>query len=261
MAITTAAASNLRAMLAGFRAAHSSLAVPTGQGKALEAWVLMRLALAARAVGWTVSLRRGDDTPLAPGASFVFPANGSPLKPASATAPMFVLIEHAQIGAFELHGSLTWKGRSAATHECDVSMIPRDVAMALRARRRPGYPRGLPLVIVECKDKVSNATLDEMRQMLARMFDLALVTRPSVGACRIYQGAARPTLWGRHGSQYRALYRRGLFVVARSSDFQSGARTLADHYSIAAIDNVYSARRIAEIERRFQRMLGDVRTF
>ncbi|HYC66578.1 hypothetical protein [Brevundimonas sp.] len=258
MAITPAAAADLRNALRAFRAAHTSLAVPSGAGKALEAWILIRLAMTARSLGWTVSLRRGDDTPLPPGHDFVFTAGGSGIGPSSAAAPMFVMIEDPQGKAYELHGSLVWIGRSGASHECDVSMLPRSVAMALRSRRRTGNPRGLPLLIIECKDKVGTGTLDEMRQMLARMFDLALVTKPSLGPCRIFSLGRCPTLWGRHSSQYRSLYRRGLFAVARASGFQPGASTLASHYAIVDLPQIYSSGQITQIEAKFSTLLSEV---
>ncbi len=44
MALTAAAEAELRAMLRSFRAAHAGVVAPTGDGKALEAWVLMKLA-------------------------------------------------------------------------------------------------------------------------------------------------------------------------------------------------------------------------
>ena len=260
MAITSAAAADLRTTLRAFRAAHSALAVPTSAGRALEAWVLIKFAHRASMMpGWNVSLRRGNDTPLPAGHAFAFPAGGTGIRASHLHAPMFILLEHSRHGAYELHGSLTWKGRSGATHECDVSLLPRRVAHSLRTHGG-GHPHGLPLLAIECKDRTTDANIDEMRQMLARLFDLALVTKPSVGPCRVFERRRR-TRWGRHSSQYRALFKRGLFVVARSQAFQPGAETLGSHYRVQRFRNIYGSGQIARLQWEFENLLGVVSTF
>lgn len=95
MALPANLKANLRRVLRGFGAANSIAAVPGGSGKALEAWIFMRLAMTARATGyWTVSLRRGDGSVLPPGATFEFATSQSGIQPSSASAPCYVLMEH-----------------------------------------------------------------------------------------------------------------------------------------------------------------------
>lgn len=256
MAITAAAIKQLQDALRAFRAAHGALAVPTGAGRALEAWTLMRLASAvAMMPAWTVTLKRGDSSPLPPGGAFLFPAGGSGIRRSSVNSPSFVRLSHADRGDYELHGSLKWKGRSTANHECDLSLLPASIAQALRTSGG-GHPHGLPIAIVECKDKGSEGSLDEMREAVARMFDLALVTRPPVGSVRVFETKAG-THWGRYSSQYRTLFSRGLFGIVRSRGFQAGAHTLGDHYSVGRYPRAYRDG-IAALETRFRALLSGV---
>jgi hypothetical protein len=184
-------ARDLRNALGSFAAANGPSVVPSSAGRALEAWLMMRLARAARGTGkWRVSLRLGNGAPLPAGANFAFPTSQSGILPSNPAGPGFVLLERI-VGnpiALELHGSLQWKGRSGATHELDVSMLPQSIAAPLRTSG--GHPRGLPIAAYECKDKTNSATPDEMRQTVARLFDLALVTRPYPAYdCRMFEAA------------------------------------------------------------------------
>lgn len=97
-------------MLRAFRAAHGGMAVPTGEGKALEAWVLMKLAYTVRrhmTRFWRVSLRQGDGTVLPAGASFNFPSQRSRIQPSSPPSQGII-----QLGTIEI--STPSRPRSAA---------------------------------------------------------------------------------------------------------------------------------------------------
>ena len=132
-----------------------------------------------------------------------------------------------------------WR-RSDARHECDVSVLPAVIGEALRAGGG-GYPRGLPIAAIECKDKTTPGTPDEMRQMLARLFDLALITQPVVGGpCRIFE-ATTFTNWGRRSSKYVSHFASGAFGIARVGAFQQSARRLGDHYHIGQFHAIYDS--------------------
>lgn len=243
MPLTAAAEAELRAILRGFRAAHAGIVAPGGQGKALEAWVLMKVAdaVAHWSPNWTASLRRGDGSRLPAGAPFDLPASHTGIRPSDPHGPCHVLLAHTLYPdrRFELHASLQWQGRSGARHECDVSVVPSWIAEAMRASGG-GYPRGLPIVAVECKDKTGVGTLDETRQTLARLFDLALVTQPVPGwSCRIYEATAHRQ-WGTRGSTYRGSFAKGAFAIVRAGSFQAGAGALAGHYHIHHHPTVYA---------------------
>src|SRR5437868_595977 len=96
MPLSPAAETELRQILKEFRAAHAGAIAPTGEGKALEAWVLMTLAqtVRVRMPTWRVTLRRGDGSLLPKGAPFDLPSQRSKIQPSSSTAPGYVLLEH-----------------------------------------------------------------------------------------------------------------------------------------------------------------------
>ncbi len=266
MPLTAAAQTELRTLLRAFRAAHAGAVVPLAQGKALEAWVLMKLAQTVRRnlPSWTVTLRRGDGAPLPPGAVFALPDGGSQIQASHPTAPCFVHLASRQGSHFdmELHGSLTWCGRSGATHECDVSVVPAAIATALRTQGG-GFPHGLPIAAVECKDKAGIGKLDETRQTLARMFDLALVTQPALGLplARIFEDKT-PSSWGRRMTTYVGFFARGAFGIVRAGTFQTGARRLASHYMILHHPRIYSDPfSMMGLEVNFRRALSSVTRF
>lgn len=253
----------LRNLLRTFRAAHGVSSVPTGAGKAMEAWVLMRLARTASRTGqWNVSLRRGDGTLLPAGTPFALPSGPSQIPANNPFGHCFVLLEHREDPAFnlELRGSVQWKGRSDARHEIDVSAIPAVISEAIRVSGG-GHPRGLPIVGVECKDKGGNGSLDETRQSVARLYDLALVTRPAAipTPCRIYEDATH-THWGRRSSKYLSFFKKGTFAIVRAGGFQSGTAALAGHYSIRRVDFAYGPPRfgIARLESAFRVTLRQI---
>jgi hypothetical protein len=244
MPISATAERELRDILRTFGAAHAGVVAPSGPGKALEAWVLMKLAWSVqrRLPSWNVSLRRGDEQPLPSGTPFVLPGGGSRIRPSHRNAPGYVHLASARESDFDLevHGSLKWRGRSGAKHECDVSVIPAAIAHGLRTNGG-GFPRGLPIAAVECKDKGRVGTLDETRQTLARMFDLALVTQPALGLPpnRIYEELTFTT-WGRRSSTYLGFFAKGAFGIVRAGTFQAGARQLAQHYRILHHPSIYT---------------------
>jgi hypothetical protein len=265
MPLSSTAETELRQMLRNFRAAHFGAVAPTGEGKALEAWVLMKLAHTVRQSmpTWRVTLRRGDGSLLPKGASFDLPSQRSRIQPSSPTAPGYVLLEHTIYTdrRLELRGSVQWKGRSDAKHEIDVSVVPADIGEAMR-NNGGGYPHGLPVVAIECKDKGGYGPLDETRQTLARMYDLVLVTQPvSSWSCRIYETATN-TYWGRKSSRYISFFRKGTFGIVRAGSFQSGASTLAAHYSIGHFPDIYNATsEIGRLQGSFRDTLARVSSF
>jgi hypothetical protein len=265
LALPPALEAELRTILRKFKAANGPLSVPGGAGKALEAWLLMKLAEAAtEAADWSVTLCRGDGSPLPSGATFLLPNRPSSIPASNPAAPGFVLLQHREDVKlrFELRGSLQWEGRSGARHECDISLIPAEIAEAIR-NSNGGYPHGLPIAAIECKDKKADGKLDEIRQTLARLFDLALVTRPAQGlTCRIFESKTNRS-WGRWSSKYVSLFARGTFGIARVRGFQSGSKTLADHYSILRYSAIYdpAGLSIRGLQSRFKTMLGLIDTF
>ncbi len=249
----------LRQILANFKGGNDIVSVPGGAGKALEAWVLMRLAQTADGSGdWHVSLRRGDGTLLPMNEPFRFATSQHGIGGQSSSAPSYVLLDHkhADNQKLELHGSLQWQGRSGATHEIDVSIVPAVIANALRVWGG-GLPNGLPILAVECKDKTGSGTPDEMRETLARMFDLTLVTKPEKQiTCRVFENIGKIN-WGRWRRTYRGFFKYGTFAIVRVGPFSPGARRIAAHYSIQRIGGVYDGEQaIQRLEDHFRGTLA-----
>jgi len=124
-----------------------------------------------------------------------------------------------------------------------------------------GHPHGLPIVAVECKDKGGSGPLDETRQTLARMYDLALVTQSVPGwSCRIYETNTLAQ-WGRKSTRYLTFFQKGTFGIVRTGHFQSGATTLARHYSIGHYPDIYNGGAIGFLQERFRETLLRVSNF
>lgn len=265
MALPPVLATDLLNILRAFRAAHGTAAVPGGAGKALEAWLLMKLAeTAAMLPSWNVTLRLGDGSLLPAGTPFRLPAQRSAIPASNPTASGFVLLERDNDGPnrLELHGSLQWRGRSNAKHECDISIVPAWIGEGLR-NSGGGYPHGLPVVAIECKDKTSVGTLDETRQTIARMFDLVLVTQPHPGwSYRIYEPNT-PRAWGRRSSTYIAFFAKGTFGIVRAGGFQGGARRLGQHYHVGRYEQIYSAggTSLSALQHSFRTTLATIGSF
>lgn len=229
----------LRAILRRLAAANAISSVPGGAGKALEAWVFSILADAARNVpGWLVSLHQSDGSPLPPGSTFLFSGGPSGI-PSVAGKSCFVRL-HRPTGVhrtLELHNGVQHLGRSDARHEWDVALLPHEVTQAIRAGNQ-SYPRGLPILGIECKDKSKSGNTDEMRQTLARMYDLAHVSQNrGLLTSRIMSqdfivGA------GKRWPVYKKNYENGLFGILRAGGFQRGARDLSDYYHVERFGHV-----------------------
>lgn len=244
MPLDPALVTELRNILRSFGAAHSPASIPNGGGKALEAWLLMKLAFEAQRSGsWHVELCNGAGHPLGAGASFKSRGGPGKMPALNHAASGFIRLSPNWIPhpyfTLELHGSLQWLGRSGAKHECDVSVLPSVVGEAIR-HYGGGYPQGLPIVSLECKDKSGPGQLDEMRECLARMFDLAYVCQTPLGGYNRIFHAPTYTYWGKRSSMYRSYYNNSLFAIVRVGTFQTGAQQLSGHYSISQYPDIYS---------------------
>lgn len=229
----------LRALLKRLKAQHAMAAVPGGAGKALEAWAFMILADAARALpGWQVNLHQSDGTLLPNGNAFLFSGGPSGIS-SGAGRPCFARINRV-IGVpriLELHNGVQHLGRSGARHEWDIALIPHEVAHVVRGGNQ-SYPRGLPILGIECKDKASSGSADEMRQTLARMYDLTHVSQNRQALTHRMMDENLTMGIGRRWPVYRTNYGKGLLGILRAGGFQRGARELSDHYHIRRFGHV-----------------------
>ncbi len=264
MTFGSAQRKELKQLLRQFRAAHSAVALPSGTGKALEAWVMMKMADAAAGAGWQARLHDGSGNPLASWAEFKFRTQGGKIACANPAAVGYVALEAPDgdpAKAQELHGGVRWKGRSAATHELDISMVPAVVGIALRGQSAGGHPRGLPHVAIECKDKGQAGNADEMRETLARLFDLACVSkRYDFPPHRIFD-EHKTTGWSQRLDWYRDFFESGQFGIVRALGFQFGANQLGLHYHIVCYPNIYQRSAAASMNAlldRFREVLASI---
>jgi hypothetical protein len=155
--------------------------------------------------------------------------------------------------AWEIWNGIQFQGRSGATHEIDIAIVPRDVGEELR--QVGGSPFGRPRVAIECKDVGQPGTVDEMRAFVARLYDLSILQghRSHVPypppAQAIFPGtftdsfyASQMTYWDENRNSFN--------VVARRTGFVAGATTMASYFNVEPHGNITvgSAQAIALVE-------------
>lgn len=218
-----------------------STPLPSAPGKGLELWLMMVVAEAFNGrPGWSATLRDGSGAPLASTDAFESRAQPGRIANSNPQAPGFVRLDGPGAKAFELHGSLQFVGRSHGRHEIDLSIIPAHIGAAIRAHGG-GRPVGLPVAGVECKHHVSDGTIGEMREKVARLFDLTFLSQayPANGVQLFWPRNAPLAVWGWRSNAYRTMFGRGLFGIARSSEFQSGAKALSDYFWVRRYPEIY----------------------
>ncbi len=139
-----------------------------GAGRIFELFIMTGVANRLQNRGFEVWLERSDGSRIGPrdadrrfiqrgGApSGVMPAA---MGPGNATV---IGIRRIRNGPeWEVWNGIQFEGRSGATHEIDISVVPREVGMQLR--QSGGLPFGRPRVAMECKDVGLPGSVDEMR--------------------------------------------------------------------------------------------------
>lgn len=235
-------ATELLDSLKNFGVAYGPAAVPLANGKALELWLMLKLAEGAKKDGWAVDLCDGAGAVLAAGAPFRPRGQHGKIARASSNGPGFIRISKGKSDGttivVELHDSLQWNGRSDASHECDLSVIDAGVAQALRTNGG-GHPIGLPLIAIECKDKDSAGPIGDVREQVARLFDLTHTTNayPKNGHRHFDQSATVGT--GLRHDGYGNAWQDGYFAIVRHGAWQPGAAKLAKKYTVTLLESIY----------------------
>lgn len=211
-----------------------------GAGRIFELFVMTSLARGLRTDGFTVWLQRSDGTKIKPNdvdRRFI-QRGGAPtgVQPASAGS------NNASVIGFRRGRGLKWEiwngiqfaGRSGATHEIDISIVPASVGDTLRASG--GIPVGRPRVAIECKDVGSAGSLDEMRAFLARLYDVTLLHAHHRHMHFASHSALHPG--SPNQPRHRAIVtywqenRRTKNILARRSGFAAGTLPLAEYHRI-----------------------------
>jgi hypothetical protein len=238
---------NVRAAISAVAGSAIPLNNAAGLGRIFELYVMTGIAERLLRFGWSVQLQRSDGAPFSVGDAFiqrggkptgVAPANHGPNGPSS------ILISNPVTATeWEIWSGVQFRGRSNALHEFDVAIVPRGLAIALRANKTIGFPFGRPVVAIECKDVQSAGSPDEMRTLVARLYDVTLTrshTYLTGGASvsAIYPvGASHPGFLQAERT-YRDSNLSTKSALARTGGFSSGAIAMTSYYSISPYDQV-----------------------
>lgn len=149
-------------------------------GRVFEIFIATGIAGELKDRGYDVWLQRSDGTRiLSTNPQFIqragVPSGISPAAEGPDNATSIVFSRTTGESEWELLNGIQFTGRSAADHEIDIAIIPKSVADALRALPQGGKPRGRPRVAIECKYVRSPGKPDEMRALVARLYDLTLL--------------------------------------------------------------------------------------
>ncbi len=145
----------------------------SGAGRIFELFVMTSIARGLRDAGFSVWLQRSDGTIIRSGNAdrrFIQRGGAPTGVPASSAGPGNASVIGFRWGRrrkWEIWNGIQFAGRSAATHEIDISIVPGSVGTEIR--KAGGIPVGRPRVAIECKDVGTAGSLDEMRAFIARL--------------------------------------------------------------------------------------------
>ena len=233
----------VQAALNSILGSAATLRMAGGAGRAFELLVMGGVARALQVRGYDVWLQRSNGTRILPGdvdRRFI-QRGGAPTGVAGSAQGAgnagIIGFRFQQRPAWELWNGIQFEGRSGATHEIDLAIVPASVGQALRARPAGGRPLGRPRIAIECKDVAAPGSVDEMRAFIARLYDVTLLSshHPHLaiggGAQAIHPGAPpSPTSVAAHS--FWEENRRTLNVIARKSGFVTGAAAMTGYHSV-----------------------------
>jgi hypothetical protein len=230
----------------------ATLRAANGAGRIFELFIMTGIASRLHGQGFDVWLQRSDGSrvgPADPDRRFI-QRGGSPtgVLPAAFgrnNASVIGLRRLTSGSEWEMWNGIQFQGRSGATHEIDIAVVPRAVGMQLR--QSGGRPFGRPRVSIECKDVGQSGSVDEMRTFVARLYDLTVLQGHqayipySAPTQAIYPGtnagsgfyAARTTYWDENRNTFNA--------VARRTGFVAGATAMTQYYAVEPHDSISAA--------------------
>jgi hypothetical protein len=215
-----------------------------GAGRIFELFVMTSIARELQARGYDVWIQRSDGTRINPGDTDVrfIQRGGAPTGVAGATQGA----NNASSIGFQFRGRPAWEiwngiqfaGRSSATHEIDLAIVPASVGQALRTQPSGGIPTGRPRIAIECKDVGTSGSVDEMRAFIARLYDITLLHAHHKYLHFPNAGAIHPGCPGGPSHQACVTYwqenRRTMNIIARRTGFATGAALLAGYHNVEA---------------------------
>jgi len=232
---------NVKAALDVVLGTVTTLQNANGAGRIFELFIMSGIATRLQQQGFDVWLQRSDGSRMMPSDAdrrFI-QRGGSPtgVPPAIAGPDNASVIAFQRIASgseWEMWNGIEFHGRSGATHEIDIAVVPRHVGAQLRVTG--GFPFGRPRVAIECKDVGRAGGVDEMRAFVARLHDLTILQwhQPYLGFAPPTQGIYPGTLNGFYAARttYWQENRHTFNAVARRTGFASGAAALTGYYAI-----------------------------
>ncbi|MBT0667367.1 hypothetical protein HT136_03180 [Novosphingobium profundi] len=212
----------------------------SGAGRIFELFVMASIARGLRDAGFSVWLQRSDGTTIRSGDAdrrFIQRGGAPTGVPASSAGPGNASVIGFRWGRrrkWEIWNGIQFAGRSAATHEIDISIVPSSVGTEIR--KAGGIPVGRPRVAIECKDVGTAGSLDEMRAFIARLYDVTLL---HAHHRHMHFPEARALHPGSPNEpKHRAIVtywqenRRTKNIIARRTGFTEGTAPLGDYHRI-----------------------------
>jgi hypothetical protein len=234
---------SLNAILGGFTVLNNA----AGAGRIFELYIMTGIATEMQNRGFEVWLQRSDGTPINPGdANRTFiQRGGAPSDVPSAfdgpnNASVIGMRRSQNHDSWELWNGIQFEGRSGADHEIDIALVPAAVGASLRATATGGAPFGRPRVAIECKDVQATGAPDEMRALVARLYDLSVLFwhQPYLNypppTMAIYPESPQNPPFYRAKRTYLVENQSTFNALARRTNFSGGAQQLTGYYGIQA---------------------------
>lgn len=219
-----------------------------GAGRVYELFVMTSIARELKQRGFDVWLQRSDGTRVNPGdpdLRFIQRGGlptGVPGAGQGANNASSVVFRWPRRLEWEIWNGVQFLGRSNASHEIDLAIVPASVGRALRSRPNGGSPTGRPRIAIECKDVGTAGSVDEMRAFIARLYDLTLLYAHHRYLPFTTPQALHPDSPTGPGHRAVVTYwqenRRTLNVVARRTGFVAGAAALTGYHAVQAHEQV-----------------------
>ncbi|WP_394537419.1 hypothetical protein PRJ39_14645 [Lysobacter enzymogenes] len=222
-----------------------------GAGRIFELFVMTGVAKAIKTGGYDVWLKRSDGSRIYPANTlrdFIQRGGGPAGIPAMASgasnASCIAFQKDGSKQVWEMWNGVQFEGRSKALHEFDVAVIPFETAEALR-NWEGGRPRGRPRIAIECKDVATSGSIDEIRTLVARLYDVTILdchawhlglTQPSLV---IYPGILGS--WHYSSASFYEENTRCCNVFARKTGFAKGAVAMTGYHLIRPYAFITSA--------------------
>jgi len=243
----------IQSLLNDLANAAVSVTRASGAGRAYELLLMTSIASELDDRGYTVQLLRSDGTVQTPtmGPVTFIQRGGAPSGIRSASqgpnGPSSIVFQRSsQEPEWEMWNGVQFLGRSGSRHEFDISVVPRRLGDRLRNHQRGGRPFGHGWLALECKDMAADGTPDEMRTLLARIYDTTLLNWHAnyIGATaplrKIYPRSPLRNGFGQASATYRMENQRVFHGIVRRTGFSSGTAQMSAYYYIRRFDNVSS---------------------